>query len=100
MGSLPCFPFYFKHNLLVQGTSTAFATIIILLPSSHTSAPRYEDRQKELEAVVKPIFTKLYGGAGGGMPEGFEGGMPGAGGAPGGGGSAGGYGGPTVEEVD
>jgi len=60
----------------------------------------YEDRQKELEAVVKPIFTKLYGGAGGGMPEGFEGGMPGAGGAPGGGGSAGGYGGPTVEEVD
>merc|ERR1712168_1167707 len=61
----------------------------------------YEDRQKELEAVVKPIFTKLYGGAGaGGMPEGFEGGMPGApgGGAPGGG--AGGYGGPTVEEVD
>jgi len=60
----------------------------------------YEDRQRELEAVVKPIFTKLYGGAGGGMPEGFEGGMPGAGGAPGGGGSAGGYGGPTVEEVD
>jgi len=60
----------------------------------------YEDKQKELEAVVKPIFTKLYGGAGGGMPEGFEGGMPG-GGAPGGaGGSAGGYGGPTVEEVD
>jgi len=61
----------------------------------------YEDRQKELEAVVKPIFTKLYGGAGG-MPEGFEGGMPG-GGAPGGGapgGGAGGYGGPTVEEVD
>jgi len=58
----------------------------------------YEDKQKELEAVVKPIFTKLYGGAGGGMPEGFEGGMPG-GGTPGGG-SAGGYGGPTVEEVD
>merc|ERR1712168_549177 len=26
----------------------------------------YEDRQKELEAVVKPIFTKLYGSAGGG----------------------------------
>jgi len=63
----------------------------------------YEERQKELEAVVKPIFTKLYGGAGGGMPEGFEGGMPGgaggAGGAPGAG-SEGGYGGPTVEEVD
>jgi len=55
----------------------------------------YEDRQKELEAVVKPIFTKLYGGEGGGMPEGFEGGMPGGGGAPGGG-----HGGPTVEEVD
>jgi len=68
----------------------------------------YEDRQKELESVVKPIFTKLYGGAGGEMPEGFEGGMPGGGmpggGMPGGGapagGSAGGYGGPTVEEVD
>merc|ERR1719466_526880 len=63
----------------------------------------YEDRQKELESVVKPIFTKLYGGAGSEMPEGFEGGMPG-GGMPGGGmpggGSAGGYGGPTVEEVD
>jgi len=63
----------------------------------------YEDRQKELESVVKPIFTKLYGGAGGEMPEGFEGGMPGGGmpggGAPGGG-PAGGYGGPTVEEVD
>ena len=56
---------------------------------------------------MKPIFTKLYGSAGaGGMPEGFEGGMPGGapgGGAPGGGapgGGAGGYGGPTVEEVD
>jgi len=67
----------------------------------------YEDRQKELEAVVKPIFTKLYGAAGGGgMPEGFEGGMPGGGmpggGAPGGGAApgGGGYGGPTVEEVD
>jgi len=59
----------------------------------------YEDKQKELEAVVKPIFTKLYGGAAGGMPGGgFEGGMP-EGGAPGGG-PAGGYGGPTVEEVD
>jgi len=63
----------------------------------------YEDKQKELEAVVNPIMTKLYGGAGGagGMPEGFEGGMPG-GGAPGGGapGGGAGYGGPTVEEVD
>ena len=53
--------------------------------------------------MVNPIMTKLYGGAGGagGMPEGFEGGMPG-GGAPGGGapGGGAGYGGPTVEEVD
>ena len=51
--------------------------------------------------MVKPIFTKLYGGARG-LPEGFEGGMPG-GSAPGGdapGGGAGGYGGPTVEGVD
>ena len=73
-------------------------------PFTHSLPPyRYEDKQKELEAVVNPIMTKLYGGAGGagGMPEGFEGGMPG-GGAPGGGapGGGAGYGGPTVEEVD
>ncbi|KAL7060531.1 hypothetical protein AAHC03_010007 [Spirometra sp. Aus1] len=61
----------------------------------------FEHKQKELEAVCNPIITKLYQGAGGGMPGGF----PGAGGMPGaaGGGSSPGSGagrGPTIEEVD
>jgi len=60
----------------------------------------FEHRQKELEAICKPVVTKLYesAGAAGGMPGGFPGagGMPGAGaGAPPSGGS-----GPTIEEVD
>ena len=48
----------------------------------------YEKKQKEVEAVVNPIMTKIYqaaGGAGGGMPAGFDpsqfaqgGGFPGA----------------------
>jgi len=39
----------------------------------------YEDQQKELEEVCKPIITKLYaaGGAPGGMPGGMPGGFPG-----------------------
>uniref|UniRef100_A0A0V0JD43 Heat shock cognate protein n=1 Tax=Schistocephalus solidus TaxID=70667 RepID=A0A0V0JD43_SCHSO len=59
----------------------------------------FEHKQKELEAVCNPIVTKLYQGAGGGMPGGF----PGAGGMPGGAGggsSPGGGKGPTIEEVD
>ncbi|VDM04108.1 unnamed protein product [Schistocephalus solidus] len=59
----------------------------------------FEHKQKELEAVCNPIVTKLYQGAGGGMPGGF----PGAGGMPGGtggGSSPGGGKGPTIEEVD
>lgn len=61
----------------------------------------FEHKQKELEKVCMPIVTKLYQGAGGGMPSGpggFPGGFPG-GGAAGGGASAGGKG-PTIEEVD
>ncbi|XP_074836814.1 heat shock cognate 71 kDa protein-like isoform X2 [Carettochelys insculpta] len=54
----------------------------------------YEHQQKELQNVCNPIITKLYQGAGGGMPGGMPGGFPGAGGA--GGGSSG----PTIEEVD
>jgi len=59
----------------------------------------YEEKQKELEAVVKPIFTKLYGGAAGGAPGGAPGDFgPGMGGD--GPSFGGGHGGPTVEEVD
>ena len=63
----------------------------------------FEHRQKDLEAICKPVITKLYesagagagaGGMPGGMPGGFPGGMPG--GAPG---AAPGSG-PTIEEVD
>jgi len=58
----------------------------------------FEHKQKELEKVCTPIVTKLYQGAGGGMPGG-AGGFPGAGGS--GGASAGaGAKGPTIEEVD
>jgi len=62
----------------------------------------YEEKQKELEAVVKPIFTKLYGGAAGGAPGGAPGDFgPGMGGdGPSFGGGHGSHGGPTVEEVD
>merc|ERR1719379_2287234 len=57
----------------------------------------FEGQQKELEAVVNPILSKLYAAAGGapGGPDGA--GFPGAGAGPApGAGSAG----PTVEEVD
>uniref|UniRef100_A0A8C8VPK6 Heat shock protein 70 n=1 Tax=Pelusios castaneus TaxID=367368 RepID=A0A8C8VPK6_9SAUR len=53
----------------------------------------YEHQQKELQNLCNPIITKLYQGAGGGMPGGMPGGFPGAGGA-------GGSSGPTIEEVD
>jgi len=57
----------------------------------------FEHRQKELEAICKPVVTKLYesAGAAGGMPGGF----PGAGGAGAGAPPSGGSG-PTIEEVD
>jgi len=63
----------------------------------------FEDKQKEIESVCKPIIEKLYSGAGGGAGGGMPGGMPGGGpgGAPGGGAPSGAGGaGPTIEEVD
>ena len=53
----------------------------------------FEDKQKELENLCKPIVMKLYQGGAGGMPDmgDIPGGAPGAGGA---------SGVPTVEEVD
>jgi len=60
----------------------------------------FDHQLKDLEKVCMPIVTKLYQGAGGGMPEGgMPGGFPGAGGAGAGGASKGGSG-PTIEEVD
>lgn len=53
----------------------------------------FEDKQKELENLCKPIIMKLYQGGAGGMPD--MGGMPGGGPPP-----TGASGGPTVEEVD
>jgi L1 cell adhesion molecule like protein len=50
----------------------------------------FEDKQKELEGVCNPIITRMYQGAGGGMPGGMGG--AGAGAAP--------HQGPSVEEVD
>eukprot|EP00092_Neocalanus_flemingeri_P012390 GFUD01013358.1.p1 GENE.GFUD01013358.1~~GFUD01013358.1.p1 ORF type:complete len:446 (+),score=145.53 GFUD01013358.1:222-1559(+) len=61
----------------------------------------FNDKQKDVESVCNPIITKLYQGAGGGMPDmGGMGGMPGAGAAPGGGAGGAGGAGPTIEEVD
>merc|ERR1712203_496740 len=59
----------------------------------------FEYQKKELEKVCPPIITKMYQGAGGGMPDGMPGGMPG-GGMPGGDAAGASSGGPTIEEVD
>jgi len=60
----------------------------------------FDHKLKDIEKICMPIVTKLYQGAGGGMPEGgMPGGFPGAGGAGGAGGPKGGSG-PTIEEVD
>merc|ERR1712134_204599 len=57
----------------------------------------FDYQKKELEKVCTPIITKMYQGAGGGMP----GGMPDMGGAAAGGDSQGASaGGPAIEEVD
>jgi len=61
----------------------------------------FDDKQKEIEGVCKPIIEKLYAGMGG--APGAGGGMPdfsGAQGAPGAAPGAGGNSGPTIEEVD
>merc|ERR1711908_238371 len=57
----------------------------------------FEYQKKELEKVCTPIITKMYQGAGGGMPDGMPGGMPG-GGMPGGDAAGASSGGPTIEE--
>jgi len=57
------------------------------------STEEFQEKLKEIEAIANPIMTKMYQGAGGGMPGAGEG-MPDMGGM-GGAGS-----GPTVEEVD
>jgi heat shock protein 1/8 len=60
---------------------------------------QFEAKQKELEQIINPIFTKMYqAGVGGGMPD--MGGMGGMGGTGGGKSSGGRSSGPTVEEVD
>ncbi|KAK3863890.1 hypothetical protein Pcinc_030375 [Petrolisthes cinctipes] len=57
-------------------------------------AEEFEDRQKRLEEVCRPIISRLYAGAGGAPP----GGAPGGPGYPPSGSSA--NQGPTIEEVD
>ncbi|ODV96992.1 hypothetical protein PACTADRAFT_65703 [Pachysolen tannophilus NRRL Y-2460] len=74
-------------------------TISWLDESQAASTEEYEEKQKELEEIAKPIMMKFYGagGAPGAGAGAAPGGFPGAGGAPGG--DADGSG-PTVEEVD
>jgi len=61
----------------------------------------YESKQKEVEAIVNPIITKMYQAAGGGAPGGFDPSQfAGAGGFDPSGASAGGSNEPKVEEVD
>jgi len=71
--------------------------------NDNAEADEFEDKKKEMEAIVNPIMTKMYQGGGGGMPGGM-GGMPGGfpGGGFGGGADMGGgsESGPKVEEVD
>ncbi|CAM9236497.1 unnamed protein product [Phaeothamnion confervicola] len=69
--------------------------------NQHAEAEEYEDKRKEVEAAVTPIFSRGgAGGAGGSMPD--FGGVGGAsGGATSGGGDAGGAEeGPRIEEID
>merc|ERR1712223_2166742 len=56
----------------------------------------FQHQKKELEKVCTPIITKMYQGAGGGMPDG----MPDMSGAAGGDSAGASAGGPTIEEVD
>lgn len=73
--------------------------VIRWIDANHLAEKDEFDHQlKDLEKTCMPIVTKLYQGAGGGMPEGgMPGGFPGAGGA---GGAPKGGSGPTIEEVD
>ncbi len=101
-----------------RGEDAVNAAIQWLDSNQTAEAEEYEAKQKELESVLMPIMTSLYGGAGGaggGMPAGFDpsqfggaggaGGFPGAGGAPPGAGAGAGASkpsasGPRIEEVD
>merc|ERR1719502_1361084 len=71
-------------------------TISWLDANQSAEKEEYEQKQKELEAVVNPILQNLSGGAGG-MPDMGGGGFPG--GAPGGD-DAGADEGPKIEEID
>ncbi|EDR28481.1 heat shock cognate 71 kDa protein, putative [Entamoeba dispar SAW760] len=71
--------------------------------NQNASTEEYENKMKEVEGKVQPIFTKLYqqAGAAGGMPGGMPNGFPGAGAAPQGNAQPKSSGkGPTIEEVD
>ena len=72
----------------------------------HPSAEKeeYEQKQKEVEGAVMPIFAKMAGAGAQGMPGGMPGGMP-TGGMPGNMPTGGNQGaqeddGPHIEEVD
>ena len=67
---------------------------------SQRDAPKdsFEAKQRELEGVCNPILQRMYGGAGGGMPGGFN--PADFAGAAGGAGAGAGAAGPRVEEVD
>ncbi|BFU23366.1 heat shock protein 70 putative [Entamoeba histolytica] len=71
--------------------------------NQNASTEEYDNKMKEVEGKVQPIFTKLYqqAGAAGGMPGGMPNGFPGAGAAPQGNAQPKSSGkGPTIEEVD
>jgi L1 cell adhesion molecule like protein len=97
-----------------KGEDAVNAAIQWLDANQTAEAEEYEAKQKELESVLMPIMSSLYGGAGGagGMPAGFDpsqfaggaGGFPGAGAGGAGAGASGGSkpsaSGPKIEEVD
>jgi len=68
-------------------------TIAWLDANQQAEVDEYGHKLKELEGLVNPIMTKMYGA--GGAPSGM-GGMPSGGAAP----TADGGAGPTIEEVD
>lgn len=70
--------------------------------NKYATKEQYEEKKKEFEGVVHPIFAKFGGGAQGGMPGGMPAGFPG--GFPGGAAppppAAGGAKGPSVDDLD
>ncbi|KAL4857726.1 Heat shock cognate protein [Chlorella vulgaris] len=111
-----------KAKLSPEDVQTAQAAVEAALSWVATNqlmeAAKYEERQKEVEAITAPIISKLYGqsGGGGGAPGGYgyndvdgsdggsddvpplEAGAEGAGGLSGGGFAAGGFGGMDDED--